>query len=146
MNIQFFTFCSHVFRPDTCLYFSDVDTAKLKEFIPWAVSQGYSLVTMNELLGLPANETAPLTQQDMPMPASYTDDHHTQKEGDYTWATVQLQDALRNQGYLEMDGPSTGYYGQKTAKAVSDFQSAHGLEPTGEADAETQAMILGIGG
>ena len=125
---------------------TDADTAKLKEFIPWAVSEGYELVTMNALLGMPENATAPLTEAAMPEPAGFDDDHHTQKEGDYTWATVQLQDALRNQGYLEMDGPSTGYYGQKTARAVSDFQSAHGLEPTGEADAETQAMILGIGG
>ena len=106
------------------------------------MSQGYSLVTMNELLGLPANETAPLTQQDMPMPASYTDDHHTQKLGDYTWVVLQLQEALRSQGYLVMDGPSTGYYGEMTAQAVSAFQADHGLTVSGEADGVTQDMIL----
>ena len=121
---------------------TDADTAKLKEFIPWAVSQGYELVTMNALLGIPENAAAPLTEQTMPQPASFTDDHRTQKFGDYTWTTVRLQDALRSQGYLVMDGPSTGYFGKKTARAVSEFQAAHGLEPSGEADEATQRLIL----
>lgn len=121
---------------------TDADTAKLEEFIPWAVEQGYELVTLNELLGLPENETALLTQQGMPMPAHYDDDHHTQKLGDYTWSTLQLQEALRSQGYLVMDGPCTGYYGEKTARAVSDFQAANGLTVSGEADGETQRRIL----
>lgn len=121
---------------------TDADTAKLEEFIPWAVSQGYELVTLNALLGLPDNETALLTQQGMPAPAHYDDDRHTQRLGDYTWSTLQLQEALRSQGYLVMDGPCTGYYGEKTARAVSDFQAANGLEVSGEADSETQRMIL----
>ena len=121
---------------------TDADTKKLEEFIPWAVSEGYELVTMNALFNLPENETALLTQQGMPAPAAYQDDGHTQKMGDYTWVTVQLQDALRRQGYLAMDGPSTGYYGEKTARAVSAFQSAHGLDASGEADATTQRLIL----
>lgn len=121
---------------------TDADTAKLQEFIPWAVSQGYKLVTLNALLGLPENETALLTQQGMPRPAAYTDDRHTQKVGDYTWSVLQLQEALRSQGYLKIDGPSTGYYGEQTAKAVSAFQADHGLEASGEADADTQRMIL----
>ena len=121
---------------------TDADTAKLQEFIPWAVEQGYELVTLNALLGLPENETALLTQQGMPAPAAYASDGHTQKLGDYTWATLQLQEALRRQGYLKMDGPSTGYYGEKTARAVSDFQADNGLTVSGEADGETQKRIL----
>ena len=78
----------------------------------------------------------------MPAPAAYSSDGHTQKLGDYTWATLQLQEALRRQGYLKMDGPSTGYYGEKTAQAVSDFQAANGLTVSGEADGETQKRIL----
>lgn len=124
---------------------TDADTKKLQEFIPWAVEQGYELVTMNELLGLTPNETAPLTEQSMPVPAGFIDDHHTQKLGDYTWVVLQLQDALRSQGYLVMDGPSTGYYGEKTAQAVSAFQADHGLEASGEADGATQDMILAQG-
>lgn len=121
---------------------TDADTRKLEAFIPWAVSQGYELVTMNALLGMPENETAPLTEQAMPQPAAFTDDHHTQKEGDYTWVTVLLQDALRSQGYLTMDGPSTGYFGSQTAQAVSCFQADHGLTPSGEADEATQRLLL----
>ena len=121
---------------------TDADTEKLKTFIPWAVSQGYELVTLNALLGLPENDTGLLTQQSMPAPAAYVDDHRTQVVGDYTWAVLQLQEALRSQGYLKMDGPSTGYYGEKTAKAVSSFQADHGLAVTGEADADTQRLVL----
>ena len=121
---------------------TDADTAKLQEFIPWAVSQGYELVTMNALLGLPENEVALLTQQSMPAPASFIDDHHTQKLGDYTWVVLQLQEALRSQGYLIMDGPCTGYYGEQTVKAISQFQAANGLNVSGEADSETQQRLL----
>ena len=121
---------------------TDADTRKLEEFIPWAVSQGYELVTMNALLGLPDNETALLTQQGMPQPASYTDDRHTQKAGDYTWTVLQLQEALCRQGYLKMSGPCTGYYGEQTAQAISDFQAANGLTVTGEADDATQRLLL----
>ena len=121
---------------------TDPDTKKLKEFIPWAVSQGYELVTLNALLGLPENEVGPLWDQAMPLPAGFDGDHHTLTVGEYTWVALQLQDALRRQGYLDIDGPSTGYYGEQTAKAVSAFQADHGLEASGEADATTQDMIL----
>ncbi|NLG23764.1 MAG: polysaccharide deacetylase family protein, partial [Clostridiales bacterium] len=46
---------------DIVLYHStDKDLAKLRDLIPMAVQQGFQLVTLNELLGLPPNETAPL--------------------------------------------------------------------------------------
>ena len=56
-----------------------------------------------------------------------------------------MQDRLRQDGYLKMDGPSTGYYGDQTAAAVSAFQAAAGMTVTGDADAATQAAILGGG-
>ena len=39
--------------------------------------------------------------------------------------------------------PADGVYGEGTAKAVAQYQSDHGLNPTGVADAETQKMLLG---
>ncbi len=122
---------------------TDPDTKKLKEFIPWAVSKGYKLVTMNELLGLPDNEIAPLTDQVMPSPAPFEDDHRTLELEDYTWKVLQMQEVLRAQGYLVMDGPSTGYYGPQTRKAIAAYQKDHGLEVTGKADEATQRSILG---
>ncbi len=121
---------------------TDGDTAKLEEFIPWAVSQGYRLVTLNGLFKLPDNETSALTDEAMPRPDPDVDDHHTLKEGEYTWTALRLQEKLRALGYLEIEGPSTGYYGPKTVEAVVAFQKASGLSPTGEADAETQRRIL----
>ena len=121
---------------------TDPDTKKLKEFIPWAVSQGYQLVTLNELFNLPANEVSELSESAMPAPEADVDDHHTLTEGEYTWVALQLQEKLRASGYLVFDGPSTGYYGPQTVKAVKKFQQDHGLEVTGEADLVTQQAIL----
>ena len=121
---------------------TDPDTRKLKEFIPWAVSKGYRLVTLNELFNLPANETSALTGSAMPQPESGVDDHHTLKEGEYTWVALLLQEKLRAMGYLEMDGPSTGYYGPQTAKAIAAWQKDNGLAANGEADAEVQRRLL----
>ena len=121
---------------------TDPDTKKLSEFIPWAASKGYKLVTLNELFGLPDNETAPLTDSAMPRPDSGVDDHHTLKEGEYTWTALQLQEKLRALGYLVMDGPSTGYYGPQTAKAIAAWQKDNGLPATGEADEATQRRLL----
>ena len=121
---------------------TDKDTAKLQEFIPWAVEQGYKLVTLNALFKLPENETSGLTDEAMPRPDPDVDDHHTLVEGEYTWTALQLQEKLRGLGYLEMEGPSTGYYGPKTVEAVAAYQKDSGLPVTGEADAETQRRLL----
>lgn len=121
---------------------TDADMAKLKEFIPYAVSQGYSLVTLNELLGFEDNATGPLTQTAMPEPRAFADDAHTQKQGDYAWRVVEIQDKLKSLGYLSADCPSTGYYGEKTVQAVKAFQQAQGIQPSGEADADTQRRLL----
>ena len=121
---------------------TDKDTKVLQKFIPWAAKQGYKLVTLNELVGLPANEVSAYSAQQMPEPQPYTPDYRTIHTNEYSWMVVQLQNKLRAMGYLEMDGASTGYYGKQTAAAVAAFQSAVGLPATGEADAATQQSIL----
>ena len=125
---------------------TDRDTGILKQFIPYVISEGYQLVTMNELLGFEENAITELTTQAMPQPRPYTVDYATHKQEDYAWIIVQMQDKLREMGYLKLDGASTGYYGKQTVAAVEAFQRDHGLTPTGTADAKTQKMILGVEG
>ena len=122
---------------------TDADTKKLREFIPWAVSQDYQLVTLNALMGWEDNALTPYTDETMPAPRPFEEDWRTHKQGDYAWNVVRLQDALRRLGVLAMDGPSTGFYGPQTADAVRQYQSRAGLPATGEADAETLKRILG---
>lgn len=121
---------------------TDGDTQKLMEFIPFAVAQGYQLVTMNELLGFEENAVSGYNPQEMPIPENYTEDYRTHKVGDYAYNILLMQDKLRELGYLVMDGESTGYYGQKTADAIQKYQEEQGMPATGVADSETQKKLL----
>lgn len=131
---------------------TDADLPKILEFIPYAISEGYELVTLNQLMGLPDNEISDLSTAatEMPMPQPYAPDYSEVKKGDYTWSTVLIQRRLAELGYLNGSSktatkgdPADGVYGEGTAKAVAQYQSDHGLNPTGVADAETQKMLLG---
>ena len=131
---------------------TDADTAKLKEFIPYAVSQGYELVTLNELLGLEANAVSDLSTAEttMPEPQPYATVYAEQKKGDYSWSVVLIQRALYEKGYLSAGAKTAtkgdvadGVYGDSTADAISAFQRANGLPETGVADAATQRLLLG---
>lgn len=131
---------------------TDADTAKLKEFIPYAVSQGYELVTLNELLGLEANAVSDLSTAEttMPEPQPYATVYAEQKKGDYSWSVVLIQRALCEKGYLAASAKTAtkgdvadGVYGDSTADAISAFQRANGLPETGVADAATQRLLLG---
>ena len=121
---------------------TDGDTNKLRQFIPYAVQQGYKLVTLNRLLGCEDNALTAYTETAMPAPRAYREDYRAHKLGDYAWNVVRLQDALRGMGLLSMEGPSTGYYGEKTVEAVKRYQSRAGLEVTGTADSETLKRLL----
>lgn len=59
--------------------------------------------------------------------------------GDKGDDVLALQNRLRDLLYLS--GNQDGSYGNKTETAVSDFQKANGLKPTGIADAETQTLL-----
>ena len=133
-------------RPGAVYLFhcTDADTQKLRAFIPYAVQQGYQLVTLNALMGYEDNALTPYTDAAMPAPRPFDEDWATHKQGDYAWNVVRLQDALRGLGMLTMDGPSTGFYGPQTVEAVKQYQSRAGLPVTGEADAETLKRILGV--
>ncbi len=126
---------------------TDTDRKRLVEFIPYAVSQGYRLVTLNEMFGYPENETAPLTGpvegRTPPALESYTPVPETYKKTTYAYGVLLLQQKLIDLGYLngEAEAAADGVYGATCAEAVSRFQGEHGLPVTGEADPETQAKI-----
>lgn len=121
---------------------TDDDLAKLIRFIPYAVSKGYRLVTMNEMFGYPENETAPLkhiSEYPIPTLAPYDVVPVTLKKTTYSYASYQMQEKLIALGFLS--GEPDGVFGSGCAEAVSKFQKAADLEVTGEADPATQAAI-----
>lgn len=121
------------------------DLEKLVRFIPYAVSQGYRLVTLNEMFGYPENETAPLkdiSEYPTPTLAPYDYVPVTMRVTNYSYAALQLQEMLIKMGLL--DGEPDGIYGKSCANAVKTFQKKMGMKVTGEADPKTQAAILKV--
>lgn len=120
------------------------DWDKLERFIPWAVQQGYQLVTLNEMFDYPANETSELTMpaKDYPVPtlAPYTPVYTTMKKTTYSWYAYLLQQKLIELGYLT--GEPDGVYGPGCAEAVTAYQRDHNLEQTGVADPELIQTLL----
>ena len=132
---------------------TDADLPKILEFIPYAVNEGYELVTLNELLGYDDNEISDLSTAttSVPTPQAYTSDYATLQEGDYSWSVVLIQRKLAELGYLDATSktategdPADGVYGEGTAAAVKQYQQDHGLEATGIADSVTQMLLLGV--
>ena len=123
----------------------DYDLQALKEFIPYAVSQGYRLVTLTEMFGYPDNEatpiTTPLEEREVPQPDPYVYDYkELNPDNNYIWDVYLLQQRLVELGWLE-DTPD-GVYGQNTYNAVGYFQLAAGIQATGSASPETQEVLF----
>ena len=122
------------------------DFEKLCGFIPYAVSQGYTLVTLNEMFGYPDNETEPLTtpieEHQPPALEPYQITLIPLEKGSYDYRVYRLQEKLRALGCTK-DEPD-GIYGKGTAEAVKKFQKKAGLEVTGKADVATQEKAFGM--
>ena len=122
---------------------TDDDMEKLIRFIPYAVQQGYKLVTLNEMFGYPENETKPLkdlSSYSVPPLKPYDVKPVTYRQTTYAYGAYQIQERLIALGYL--DGEPDGVYGPGCAAAVEKFQQASGLPVTGEADTVTQERLL----
>ena len=123
------------------------DWDKLEWFIPYAVQQGYQLVTLNEMFDYPDNETSALTMpaQDYPVPtlAPYEVVYTTLKKTTYSWYAYLLQQKLIELGYLT--GEPDGVYGPLCEEAVKRYQADNGLEQTGQADPDLLRQLLGDG-
>ena len=123
---------------------TDDDLAKLKVFIPYAVSQGYKLLTMNELFGYQKNAETALTDDPLtrPIPAlePYERDYKTIKKPTYSYAVYEIQVKLKELGFIE-DEPD-GIYGGGTETAVKNWQESIGVKADGVLTAELQHRLL----
>ena len=123
---------------------TDYDLDRLLRFIPWVAEQGYRMVTLNEMFGYPANETAelsmPIRDHTIPELVPYRRVYVTYKKKTYAWGVYLLQQKLIELGYLK--GSPDGVYGDGCEKAVKAYQKDHGLKQTGVADPELQQMIF----
>lgn len=123
---------------------TDRDLQIMEFFIPYAVSQGYRLVTMNEMFGYPSNEytelTIPIEEHTVPPLEDYEIAPRTYQDGDYAYAVKVIQNRLKALGYLK--NPGDGVYGEGTANAVKKFQEKAGMKRTGKVDPDTLARLF----
>ena len=123
---------------------TDKDLEKLLLFIPWAVEQGYQLVTLNEMFGYLANETSelttPIAEHVIPQLEPYEMVYITLKKTTYNWEAYLLQEKLIEMGYLT--GKPDGEYGEGSEAAVKAYQKDHGLEETGVVDPDLARSII----
>ena len=121
------------------------DLEKLLAFIPWVVSKGYKLVTLNEMFGYPDNEytelTVPINEHTIPTPASFKTVYLPLKNKTHSYYALLLQQKLVELGYLS--GQPDGIYGADCENAVKKYQKDHGLKVTGIADPALLESLLG---
>ena len=125
---------------------TDLDLEKLREFIPYAAGQGYTLVTFNDMFGYEKNEEEPLTDDPttrtvIPL-APYTRDYKTIQATTYDYAAYEVQAALIEKGFLT--GEPDGVYGPGTAKSAANWQATAGYPGDGVLTPEQQKKLLGI--
>ena len=117
------------------------DLKKLLEFIPGAVQRGYRLVTLNEMFGLPENETSDLsTIGEKPELQSFQVVPALLRKTSYIRAAAIVQERLIELGWLE--GDADGVFGESSFMATGFFQMAAGIQPTGKADVDTQKVLF----
>ena len=128
---------------DILLYHTtDADLQSLRALVPALYKKGYTFVTLNDMFGLPANETAPLTDDAGPEPLRpYARFDQTLHLEDYLHDVYLVQERLSALGFLS--GKYNGYYGQKTANAVRAFQKSRGLTADGVCGKDTWAALFG---
>lgn len=121
---------------------TDKDLKKIRQFIPAAVQAGYRLVTLNEMFGLPANETAALSTapSDAPQLERFRVQAMMLKPTAYARAGAVVQARLIELGW--MHGEPTGVYGKTTAACVKLFQTAVGITADGVAGHDTQLLLF----
>ena len=117
------------------------DLNLLLEFIPKAVQAGYRLVTMNEMFGLPDNETSDYsTVGELPLFQPFKITVPKLKKTSYMRAAAIVQKRLIELGWTQ--GEADGIYGQSSFLGIGFFQMASDIKPTGVADPATQAALF----
>ena len=121
---------------------TDQDVAQLKELVPQLASMGFGFVTLNDLYGLPANETNVLTPNAQVEPIHpwmrFDQTYHPEE---YLHDIYLIQERLTELGFL--NSPYNGYYGKKTVAAVRAFQKSVGLEADGITGKATWDALFG---
>ena len=121
---------------------TDKDLSRLLEFIPLCARMGYRMVTLNEMFGLPDNETSDLSTipTEAPVLESFKVNAIQLKQTTYTRAAAVVQQRLHELGWMERE--PTGVYGSTTAVVTGLFQMAAGLEVDGVAGITTQEVLF----
>ena len=109
-----------------------------------ANSQGYPMVTLNELFGYAPNEyhqvEGSLLSETMPV-FRYDDSAlYNLYPGDASWAVAKMQSRLIYLGYLA-EGGADGIFGQGTSDALRMFQAQTSHAAAGVADVATQKLL-----
>ena len=127
------------------------DYKKLKTLIPYFASEGYKMVTLNEMFGYEPNAVKALTGDPMsypiPEPSEFTynelnympigNRHYTQM-----YAVQLLQNRLIELNYLDPSVTVDGDYGFISKQAVMLFQQLNGLTADGLPGAQTQSKLF----
>ena len=128
---------------------TDKDLQRLEEFIPYAVSQGYELVTMNELMGYEANRSSsqPYDRNvPEPHPFVYTEYvtiiKNAHKHMNQMYVIQLVQERLIDLGYLTGSAKVDGDYGSSSELATKLFQYYNGLEADGKCGPATQKLLF----
>ncbi|MBR4236281.1 MAG: peptidoglycan-binding protein [Clostridia bacterium] len=125
---------------------SDDDVKLLTEFIPYAVQQGFAMVTANELLGFEENARNTNSEDStMPIPMPFVYDTYVVLGGDTgskVYPVQLLQQRLIELGYLPAGSSVDGNYGKNTKSAVEAFQQVAGLKVDGIAGVQTQTLLF----
>lgn len=117
------------------------DLNLLLDFIPKAVQAGYRLVTMNEMFGLPENETTAYSGKLEKYPFQpFKIDPYRLKKTSYVRAAAIVQKRLIELDWMQ--GNADGVYGNSSYMGIGFFQMASGIKPTGVADADTQKALF----
>ena len=121
---------------------TDDDLRQLREIVPKLANKGYRFVTMNELYGLPDNETGEYTALSEPEPLEpYTRFPQTLHPEEYLHDVYLMQEKLTELGFLNQE--YNGYYGKATKNAVIKFQKSRGLEADGICGDATWKALFG---
>ena len=119
----------------------DADLKKILKFIPAAVEKGYKLVTLNEMFGLPENETQDLSlREPKPDLEPFKVQPIKMEKTIYLRSAAVIQKRLIELGWLE--GEADGVFGDASFKATGFFQMASGINATGVADVATQKAMF----
>ena len=118
------------------------DLKEMETLVPKLAKAGYSFVTLNELFGLPDNETAELTENAEVEPlAPYERFDQMLHQEDYLHDVYLMQARLSELGFLTSN--YNGYFGAKTRNALKDFQASRGLQADGVCGRESWNALFG---